>query len=289
MQAIHLLQQSPLALYVVTCLFGLAVGSFLNVVVARLPKMMERQWRRECCSLLELQSPAAGDDEFTLVRPRSRCPKCGHAIAAWENIPVLSFLILRGRCSACRSRISLRYPLLEALTGVLSVMVAWRFGFSMQVLPALLFTWVLIALSAIDLDTQLLPDNITLPLLWAGLICNMFGVYTNVYSALIGAAAGYLILWCVYWLFKIITGKEGMGYGDFKLLAALGAWAGYQMLPLIIIIASLIGAVVGIGLILLKGHGRNQPIPFGPYLAGAGWIALLWGPPLTSLYIGWVR
>lgn len=289
MQAIHLLHQSPLALYVVTCLFGLVVGSFLNVVVARLPKMMERQWRQECRALLELQSANVGNGEFSLIRPRSRCPECGHAIPAWENIPVLSFLILRGRCSACRTPISLRYPLIETLSGMLSVVVAWRFGFSAQVLPALFLTWTLIALSAIDLDTQLLFDNITLPLLWAGLICNMFGIYTNVYASLIGAVAGYLILWCVYWLFRILTGKEGMGYGDFKLLAALGAWTGYQMLPLIIIVASLIGAMVGIGLILLKGHERNRPIPFGPYLAGAGWVALLWGPQLTGLYIGWSR
>ena len=231
MQAIDLLQQSPLALYLVTCLFGLVVGSFLNVVVARLPKMMEFQWRRECSALLELDSPADGQEAFSLIRPRSRCPECGHAIPAWENIPILSFLMLRGRCSACRFRISIRYPVIEALTALLSVAVAWRFGFSPQTLAALLFTWVLIALSAIDLDTQMLPDNMTMPLMWAGLICNMFEIYTNVYSSLIGAIAGYLILWCVYWLFKIVTGKEGMGYGDFKLLAALGAWTGYQMLP----------------------------------------------------------
>lgn len=287
MQAIHLLQQSPSAFYALSFLFGLAVGSFLNVVAFRLPVMMERDWKRECCELLKVDKAEQDTDDFGLVRPRSRCPNCGHWIPAWENIPILSYVLLGGRCSACRTPISLRYPVTEALTGLLSLAVAWRFGFTNQTILALLLTWALVGLSAIDLDTRLLPDSITQPLLWIGLLANMFGVYTDIYSSLIGAVAGYLVLWSVYWLFKLVTGKEGMGYGDFKLLAALGAWTGWQMLPLIVIVSSLIGAVTGLALMLFAGHERSRPIPFGPFLAGAGWIALLWGPRLTGLYLGW--
>ena len=265
-------------------LLGLMVGSFLNVVIHRLPIMMEREWSVQCAELRNETPPAF--DPLSLARPRSRCPKCGHAITALENIPIVSWLLLRGRCKGCSTPISLRYPLIEASTGLSFAFAAWHFGFTVAGLGALIFVGALIALTAIDFDTQLLPDDITLPLLWIGLALNAFGVYTDLKSAVIGAMAGYLSLWGVYWLFKLFTGKEGMGYGDFKLLAALGAWLGWQMLPLTILLSSLVGAVVGITLMAFGGHGRNVPIPFGPYLAVAGAIALIWGKPLTRAYLG---
>lgn len=265
-------------------ILGLCIGSFLNVVIHRLPKMMEREWHAQCADLCrELPELPA---ELTLSKPRSRCPDCGHQISALENIPVVSYLLLRGRCSSCGVRISLRYPLIELLTAILSVCVAWHFGFGLASLGALIMLWALIALAMIDLDTQLLPDSITLPLLWCGLAFNLIGTMTDLASSVLGAMLGYLSLWSVYWGFKLFTGKEGMGYGDFKLLAALGAWLGWQMLPVIILMSSVVGAIFGIGLIFFTPHGRNTPIPFGPYLAAAGVIALLWGPQLTRTYLG---
>ena len=262
---------------------GLLVGSFLNVVVHRLPKIMERDWDCQCAELHGEAAPC--HEPLSLARPRSHCPECGHAISALENIPVISWLALRGKCSACRKSISPRYPLVEALTGLLSAFAAAHFGGGWAAGGALLLIWSLIALTFIDFDTQLLPDSITLPLLWVGLLFNVFGTYTDLQSAVIGAMAGYLALWLVYWGFKLATGKEGMGYGDFKLLAALGAWMGWQILPLIILLSSLVGAVVGIALIIVARRGRNVPIPFGPYLAAAGLLALFFGPQLIQTYL----
>ena len=265
-------------------LLGLCVGSFLNVVIHRLPKMMEQDWHAQCADLRgETPSTATA---LTLARPRSRCPACGHQITALENIPIISYLLLRGRCSSCGTSISLRYPVVEAVTGLLSAYAVWHFGPTLQGAGALLLIWALIALTGIDFDTQLLPDSITLPLLWLGLAFNLAGTYVDLFSAVIGAMIGYLTLWSVFWLFKLATGKEGMGFGDFKLLAALGAWLGWQMLPAIILLSSIVGAVVGISLIVATRHGRNTPIPFGPYLAAAGIIALFWGPQLTRSYLG---
>jgi leader peptidase (prepilin peptidase)/N-methyltransferase len=265
-------------------LLGLLVGSFLNVVIHRLPIMMERDWAGQCAELKGEAAPVF--EPLSLVRPRSRCPHCGHQISALENIPVISWLLLRGRCKACAAPISPRYPLIEAVSGLLFALSAWHFGFTAAGLGALVLIAALLALTAIDFDTQLLPDDITLPLLWIGLALNAFNVYTDLKSAVFGAMAGYLSLWGVYWLFKIFTGKEGMGYGDFKLLAALGAWLGWQMLPLTILLSSFVGAVVGIAMMVFARHGRNVPIPFGPYLAAAGIIALVWGKPLTRAYLG---
>jgi leader peptidase (prepilin peptidase)/N-methyltransferase len=263
------------------------------VVIHRLPKMMELGWQQQCEELRgeppQLSSHADGDSSphppYNLLVPRSACPHCGHAISAWENIPIISYVLLRGKCRGCGAAISPRYPIIEAISGILCAYAAAHFGFGLVAAGALLMIWALLALTAIDFDTQLLPDDITLPLLWAGLLFNLFGVFTNLSSAVLGAVIGYLALWSVYWLFKLITGKEGMGYGDFKLLAALGAWLGWQMLPLIILLSSLVGAVVGITLIVALKHGRNIPIPFGPYLAGGGLIALFWGPTLTQSYL----
>ena len=278
------LQSSPALFVGVAALLGLIVGSFLNVVIHRLPRMMEREWREQCSALDGEDSPPAAP--YNLMAPRSACPSCGHTISAWENIPVISWLILRGRCAHCKTPISPRYPIVEALTGIISGYIAWRFGFGPIALAALLFAWALIALTFIDFDTQLLPDSITQPLIWLCLLLNLNGFFTSINEALVGAVAGYLSLWSVYWLFKLATKKEGMGYGDFKLLAAIGAWLGWQMLPLVILLSSLVGAVVGISLILFAGHGRQIPIPFGPYLAGGGLIALLWGKPITQAYLG---
>jgi leader peptidase (prepilin peptidase) / N-methyltransferase len=265
-------------------LLGLCVGSFLNVVIHRLPKMMEQDWQAQCAELRgETPSTATA---LTLARPRSRCPSCGHQITALENIPLVSYLILRGKCSNCATAISPRYPIIEAVTALLSAYAAWHFGPTWQTVGALLLIWALTALTMIDFDTQLLPDSITLPLLWFGLAFNLVGTYVDLYSAVIGAMAGYLILWSVFWLFKLVTGKEGMGYGDFKLLAALGAWLGWQMLPAIVLLSSVVGAGIGIALIVAARQGRNTPIPFGPYLAIAGLIALFWGPQLTRSYLG---
>lgn len=268
-------------------LLGLCVGSFLNVVIHRLPKMMENDWRIQCAELRGEE--AVPTETLSLAKPRSRCPSCGHRISALENIPLISYLlILRGKCSGCGIAISARYPVVEALTGLLSAYAAWHFGPTAQAAGALLLLWALIALSGIDLDTQLLPDSITLPLLWLGLAFNLWTTYCDLPSAVIGAMAGYLALWSVFWLFKLVTGKEGMGYGDFKLLAALGAWLGWQMLPAIILVSSIVGAAVGITLIAAARHGRNIPIPFGPYLAAAGVIALFWGQQITRTYLGMI-
>lgn len=283
MSGLESLAESGLLLPLVG-LLGLAVGSFLNVVIHRLPIMMEREWAAQCADLRG--EPAPEFDALSLLAPRSRCPKCGHGIGALENIPVLSWLLLRGRCRGCGTGIGVRYPLVELLTGLLSLACAWTFGPTLLLIGALALVWALIALTFIDLDTQLLPDSITLPLIWAGLLLNLLGGFTDLQSAVVGAIAGYLVLWSVYWAFKLATGKEGMGYGDFKLLAALGAFLGWQMLPVIILLSSLVGAVVGIALIVLRSHGRDVPIPFGPYLAAAGVIALFFGTTINRTYLG---
>ena len=282
-QMIHILQTSPLLFVVMSAILGLMVGSFLNVVIHRLPKMLEIGWQQQCAELRGEQP--APSTPYNLMVPRSACPQCNHAISAWENIPVISYLLLRGKCKGCGTAISPRYPIIEAISGMLCAYTAWSFGFGLAAAGALLLVWALLALTAIDFDTQLLPDDITLPLLWAGLLLNLFSVFTDLYSAVLGAVIGYLALWSVYWLFKLVTGKEGMGYGDFKLLAALGAWMGWQLLPLIILMSSLVGAIVGIFLIVALRHGRNIPNPFGPYLACSGLIALFWGKTLTEGYL----
>lgn len=283
MNLLDLLQSSPPLFIGVATTLGLLVGSFLNVVIHRLPKMMELDWQQQCAALHGTET--APCEPYNLLVPRSACPHCHHAISAWENIPVVSFLLLRGKCRGCGAAISLRYPVIEAVNGILCGFAAWHFGFGLAALAAILLIWALLTLTAIDFDTQLLPDDITLPLIWIGLLFNLNGAFTSLHDALLGAIFGYLVLWSVYWLFKLATGKEGMGYGDFKLLAALGAWLGWQMLPLIIILSSLVGAVVGITLIVALKHGRNIPIPFGPYLAGGGLIALFWGQTLTQSYL----
>lgn len=281
-----MLPESMGGLAAIAGLLGLCVGSFLNVVIHRLPKMMEQEWQTQCAELRGEMPPPASE-ALTLSTPRSRCPACGHQILALENIPLISYLlILKGKCAGCGAGISPRYPIVEAATGLLSAYTAWHFGPTLAMVGALLLVWSLIALAAIDLDTQLLPDSITLPLLWLGIAFNLAGAFVDLPTSIIGAMAGYLALWSVYWLFKLTTGKEGMGYGDFKLLAALGAWLGWQMLPAIILLSSVVGAIVGISLIVAARHGRNVPIPFGPYLAAAGVIALFWGPQLTNRYLG---
>ncbi|HEY7903674.1 MAG TPA: A24 family peptidase [Casimicrobiaceae bacterium] len=273
----------PLAATVVALLVGLCVGSFLNVVVHRLPKMLERDWRAQCAELAGEAPPAA--DAYNLWTPRSACPGCGHRIGALENIPVVSWLALRGRCSACKAAISPRYPLVELAGGLLAAYAIWHFGPTAKGLAACVLLWTLVALAVIDADTQLLPDNLTLPLLWAGLIANLAGLFVPLADAVIGAVAGYLVLWIVYWLFRLIRGKEGMGYGDFKLLAALGAWLGWKMLPVIILLSSVAGAAIGILLIAFQGRDKATPLPFGPYLAIAGALALFAGPALLALYV----
>jgi leader peptidase (prepilin peptidase)/N-methyltransferase len=299
MPVIQLLAASP-PLFVGTCLvLGLLVGSFLNVVIYRLPVMLERQWREQCVELSaesgETSSPApAPVERFNLVVPRSTCPACHAPITALQNIPVLSWVLLRGRCASCGRPISARYPLVEALTGVLSALVAWRLGFGWETPAALVLTWFLIALTFIDIDHQLLPDSLTLPLLWLGLLLSLWHAQSfgsaplpvDLRSSVIGAIAGYVSLWSVYHLFRLVTGKEGMGYGDFKLFAALGAWLGWQMLLPIILIAAAVGAVVGLVLIVARGRNRAAPIPFGPFLAGAGWLMLMFGPQVLSRDLG---
>ncbi len=287
MDLLLLLESSPAAFATVVGLLGLLIGSFLNVVIYRLPILLERTWSQQCQELLELEPSDAGQGQpFNLVRPASSCPQCGHRIRAIENVPVISYLFLRGRCAACRARIPARYPLIELTTAIASVVTALHFGFSLQAAAALGFTWAIIPLCVIDYDRQLLPDNITLPLLWAGLALSLWGVFVDSQASIIGALAGYLSLWSIYHLFKLATGKEGMGFGDFKLLAAIGAWVGWQALPVVILFSSIVGAATGILLILLKGRARSQPIPFGPFLACAGWITLLWGQDIISLYLG---
>ena len=274
---------SPDGFVAIAGLLGLAIGSFLNVVIHRLPRIMEREWAAQCAELRGETLPP--QEPFSIARPRSRCPHCGHQITAAENIPLLSYLFLRGRCKGCGRPIGVRYPMVEALTGTAFAFAAWHFGPGLAAAAAMLFVAAMVALTFIDFDSQLLPDGITLPLLWSGLMVNVFATYADLASAVLGAVAGYLTLWSVYWLFKLATGKEGMGYGDFKLLAAIGAWLGWQMLPLVILLSSLVGAVVGIGLIVLARHGRNVPIPFGPYLAAAGVVALFWGKALVQTYL----
>ncbi|WP_295445679.1 A24 family peptidase [uncultured Thiodictyon sp.] len=284
---IEVFAQNPPLLYGAALTLGLIIGSFLNVVILRLPRIMEAGWRRECAALAD---PAASSDEpvLSLARPRSQCPTCGHRIRALENIPILSYLLLRGRCSACKASISLRYPLIEGLTAALTLLVVLHFGLSAQTLAALPLTWALIALAVIDYDTQLLPDSITIPLLWAGLLLSLFGLFTDPSAAIIGAAAGYLSLWSVFQLFRLATGKEGMGYGDFKLLALFGAWFGWQSLLQIILLSALAGALLGTLLIVTGRHARGAPMPFGPFLAVAGWVCLIWGEPINNLYLRFV-
>ena len=282
---LDIFSQHPWYLY--TCLLplGLVVGSFLNVVIYRLPLMMESRWRQDCCELLEVEAEEPAE-RLTLSVPNSHCPSCKSPVRPWQNIPVISYLLLGGKCASCAVRISPRYPIIELATGLMTVALGYHFGASLALLGALFLTWALIALTMIDVDHQLLPDDITLPLLWLGLVININGTFVTLEQAVLGAVFGYLILWSVYWAFKLITGKEGMGYGDFKLLAALGAWLGWQALPLIILLSSLVGAVVGIALMIVKQRGRDIPIPFGPYLAAAGWIYLLWGDALMARYLG---
>jgi leader peptidase (prepilin peptidase)/N-methyltransferase len=297
---IDLLAGSPPLLYSTTLLLGLVVGSFLNVVILRLPRIMEAEWRSECAELAAAETGPAPDTEtdsdsdadaetetLGLSHPPSHCPSCGHRIHPWENVPVLSFLLLRGRCSACGAAISWRYPLVEALTAVLSLIVVWHFGPTAQAAAALVLTWGLIALAGIDADTQLLPDNITLPLLWLGLLLSLVPVFVDSGSAIIGAVAGFLSLWLVFHGYRLLTGKEGMGQGDFKLLALFGAWMGWQTLPQIVLLSALPGAVFGIALIAAGRSGRETPIPFGPFLAISGWINLLWGADIAGAYLRW--
>ena len=286
MQIIELAGEHAGFFITLSTILGLLVGSFLNVVIYRVPVMMQNSWHRDCCDLLEVENPKKQTTPFNLVTPGSRCQECGTPIRAWQNIPVVSYLLLRGRCAHCSTPISIRYPIIELVSGLMTGYLAFALGFGGATVAAMLFTWVLIALTMIDVDHQLLPDNMTLPLLWLGLALNSTanGI-TDLHSAVYGAIAGYLVLWTVFWLFKLVTGKEGMGFGDFKLLAALGAWMGWQSLPLIIILSSFVGAVIGIAGIMIMGRDKNIPIPFGPYLAIAGWIALLWGDQITASYL----
>lgn len=279
-----LLQTNTVALLATVLVLGLLVGSFLNVVIYRLPVMMQNAWAREAAEM-------AGEDEpelprFDLIKPDSTCPACGHEIRAWENIPVVSYLALGGKCSQCKARISPRYPIVELATGLLSLALAWQFGATVQTAALLVFFWALIALTMIDVDHQLLPDAITLPLLWLGLLLNLGGTFVPLEQAVVGAVAGYLSLWSIYWAFKLATGKEGMGYGDFKLFAAFGAWFGWAALPLIILLSSLVGAIVGITMIAILGRDRQIPIPFGPYLCGAALVYVFWGSEITGWYLG---
>jgi leader peptidase (prepilin peptidase)/N-methyltransferase len=278
------LQSSPALLALALGILGLAIGSFLNVVIHRLPIMMQAEWRADCAEFEGRESPAA--EKLNLLVPRSRCPSCGTPITALQNIPIASWIALGGKCAACKAPISARYPLVELFTGIVSAFLAWRFGWGPALAAALVFAWALIAASAIDIDTQLLPDRITLPLLWLGLLANVFGLFVDLRSAVLGAVGGYLLLWCVYWGFKLLAGKEGMGFGDFKLLAALGAWTGWQTLPLILLVSAGAGTVIGVVLIWLSGKGRDTRIPFGPYLAAGGLVALLWGREAVVAYLG---
>ncbi|HYC47945.1 MAG TPA: A24 family peptidase [Burkholderiales bacterium] len=283
MDILTVLATTPWLYITAAVLLGLCVGSFLNVVIHRMPKIMETRWRAECAELNNEEPPKT--ERYNLVVPRSRCPACGHKIGALENVPILSYVALGGKCAACGARISIRYPIIEALTGAMSGYIAWHFGFTLAAGAALVFTWMMIALAFIDLDTFYLPDDLTLPLLWIGLLFSLWGGFTDLPSAVIGAVAGYVSLWLVFWAFKFATGKEGMGYGDFKLLAAIGGWLGWKMLPLVILLSSFVGAIVGILLIVLARRGRNVPIPFGPYLAVAGLIALFHGEALNRQYL----
>lgn len=289
MNAVDLLLASPTLLYLITALFALAVGSFLNVLILRLPRMMEAGWREECAALMGIEERAGdGEPGLGLAFPPSHCPTCKHRLRIWENIPILSWLMLRGRCSACRTPISLRYPLIEGITAILSLIVIWQLGPTEQGLAALVLTWGLIALAVIDADTQLLPDSITLPLLWLGLALSLFGVFVDSQHAIIGAICGYMSLWLVFHLFRLTTGKEGMGQGDFKLFALFGAWLGWGALPQIILLSAVPGALYGVAMIVTGRQQRGTPIPFGPFLAVAGWINLIWGNAITTAYLRWI-
>lgn len=284
MTYLSILQDEPTFFITVIAVLGLMVGSFLNVVIYRLPEMMKRSWMSQCAELRG--EPIKTEPSFNLLMPRSSCPQCGHRIAVWENIPIISYIFLRGKCSQCHTRISLRYPFVEALTAFMSGYIAWYYGFSLITFAILFFVWALIALAAIDLDTQLLPDDITLPLIWLGLLVNLNNGLTDIQSAVVGAMAGYVSLWIIYWCFKLATGKEGMGYGDFKLLSAIGAWLGWHMLPIVILLSSFVGAFVGISLIIAARLNKSIPIPFGPYLVGGAIIALFWGEKINQMYFG---
>lgn len=290
MTLLEAIQGSDTLLFFICFVLGLFVGSFLNVVVYRLPLMMERGWRAECREFLELEAESTDQESepFNLVVPRSACPSCKKQISAWQNIPVVSWLILRGKCGNCKNPISAQYPLVELLTALMSLAVAMKFGASIQTVFALIFTWSLISLALIDFHTTLLPDSITLPLMWLGLVISLSTVFVDAHQSIIGAAAGYMVLWIVFQAFKLITGKEGMGFGDFKLLAALGAWLGWMKLPLIVLLSSLTGAIIGIMMMVAFKHKREQPIPFGPYLAIAGWIALIWGDQIVASYTAYM-
>jgi leader peptidase (prepilin peptidase)/N-methyltransferase len=283
MSFITLLQNNSVFFISLCTTIGLVAGSFLNVIIFRLPKMMEREWNQQCSELRgETTKPLP---TLNLVKPCSECPHCKHKITALESIPIISYLALRGRCSQCNTSISLRYPIMEALTGIMSGFIAWYFGYGFITVAALIFVWSMIALAFIDLDTQLLPDEVTLPLLWIGLLINLGNSFTDISSAVIGAASGYIFLWLIYWCFRIATGKEGMGYGDFKLLAVIGAWFGWKMLPLVILLSSLAAVVIGIVLIIVAKNKRDAPFPFGPYLVGSGFVALFWGDQLIRTYL----
>jgi len=296
MSIIDVFQTNAVLFYGVVGFISLMVGSFLNVVIHRVPIMMERGWRDGVIEYLNDQQSDTENplelnfktelppEPFNVAVPASRCPECGNAIKAWQNIPVISYLLLLGKCAGCKTRISVRYPIIEFITMMMSLVVAWKFGPSPEALLGIVVTWFLVAMSMIDIDHQLLPDSMTLPLMWIGLIAALFPIFADLNSAVVGAALGYMVLWSIYQLFKLITGKEGMGYGDFKLLAALGALLGWQALPVIILLSSLVGAVVGLTLIAITGRDKNIPIPFGPYLAAAGWLAMLWGEQLSSWY-----
>ncbi len=290
MDVINVIAGNPLFYLILAFLTGLVVGSFLNVVIYRLPIMLEHEWKQQCSEIMNLE-PEEETATFNLVKPRSKCPSCGHRITAMQNVPLLSYLLLRGKCAACSTRISPRYPVVELITGIVSLLVVWRFGFTLEALAALFLSWTLIALSGIDFDHKLLPDSLTLPLLWTGLLLSLASelvsaetLFVGPTHSIAGAVIGYLALWSVYQLFLLITGKEGMGYGDFKLLAALGAWLGFQQLPLIIFLSALVGALAGIIMIVTLGRDRQIPIPFGPYLAAAGWVALMWGSEISAYY-----
>ncbi|MDO6443728.1 A24 family peptidase [Marinobacter sp. 2_MG-2023] len=287
MSTLNIFLSTPWLLYLTVIFVSLCIGSFLNVVILRLPKMMHQDWRCQCEAFLEIpEAQHKQEERITLSSPASTCPSCGHKIRPWENIPVISYLLLRGKCAGCKAPISARYPVIEALTALFSVITVVVGGASESTLLTLLLVWALVALTVIDFDTQLLPDSITLPLMWLGLVLSYFGYLDDFNSAFLGAVFGYLSLWSVYWLFKLATGKEGMGHGDFKLLAALGAWLGWELLPAIILLSSIVGAVVGISLMLFKQHGREVPIPFGPYLAAAGLLCLWFGVEIQAFWYG---
>jgi len=283
---LEVLNQNDWLLLTALVSLGLVVGSFLNVVIYRLPLMMESRWRKDCCELLEVEQEAQGDAPLNLSTPNSHCPHCKAAIKPWQNIPVLSYLLLGGKCGNCGAPISMRYPLVEFATAILTVALFSQFDASLALLGAMIFTWSLVALTMIDIDHQLLPDDITLPLMWLGIAFSLAGATISLQDSVLGAMLGYLSLWSVYWLFKLATGKEGMGYGDFKLLAAMGAWLGWQSIPMLILLSSLVGAVCGIALMIATRRGKDIPIPFGPYLAMAGWITLMWGDRLLAYYMG---